>query len=90
VGKKAACVARPQKVQQEKKLAYPIKEEAQEEERKKSRVEEEKAQLLELGWCTKEVVVLYLTCERCKSQGCHVEDNRGQGVIFRRKLKEMK
>jgi len=30
---------------------------------------------------TKEVVVLYLVCERCGERGCHVEDNRGQGVI---------
>jgi len=29
----------------------------------------------------KEVVVLYLVCERCRERGCHVEDNRGQGVI---------
>ena len=34
--------------------------------------------------------MLYLTCERCGSQGCHVEDNRGQGVISRKKLKEIK
>jgi len=36
------------------------------------------------------VIVLYLTCERYGSQGCYVEDNRGQGVISRRKLEEMK
>jgi len=29
----------------------------------------------------REVVVSYLTCGRCGSQGCYVEDNRGQGVI---------
>jgi len=28
-----------------------------------------------------EVVVLYLVCKRCGERGCHVEDNRGQGVI---------
>jgi len=37
-----------------------------------------------------EVIVSYLTCERCGSQGCYVEDNRGQEVISRRKLEEMK
>ena len=47
-------------------------------------------QLLELGQCTEEVIVLYLTCERCRSQGYHVEDNRGQGVISRKKLEEIK
>jgi len=41
----------------------------------------EEAQLLELGWMTKEVVVLYLVCERCGEWRCYVEDNRGQGVI---------
>jgi len=46
--------------------------------------------LLELGWCTEEVIVSYLTCERCRKQGCHVEDNRGQGVISREKLEEIK
>jgi len=37
-----------------------------------------------------EVVVLYLICERCRSQGYHIEDNREQEVITRKKLKEMK
>jgi len=36
------------------------------------------------------VVVSYLTCERCESQRCYVEDNKGQGVISKRKLEEMK
>ena len=47
-------------------------------------------QLWDLGWCTREVVVSYLVCEKCGEKRCHVEDNRGQGVIFRRKLEEMK
>jgi len=34
-----------------------------------------------LGWYTKEVVVLYVECERCGQKGCQVEENRGQGVI---------
>ena len=34
--------------------------------------------------------MLYITCERCGSQRCHVEDNREQRVISRRKLEEMK
>ena len=50
----------------------------------------EKAYLLELGWYTKEVVVSYLVCEMYRSQGCHVEDNREQGVISKRKLEGMK
>jgi len=41
----------------------------------------DKACLLELGWYTKEVIVLYVECERCGQKGCQVEENRGQGVI---------
>ena len=46
--------------------------------------------LLELGWYTEEVIVLYLVCEECGKQGCHVEENKRQGVISRRKLEELK
>ena len=41
----------------------------------------DEACLLELGWYTKEVVVLYVECERCGQKGYQVEENRGQGVI---------
>jgi len=37
--------------------------------------------LLELGWYTEEVIVTYMECERYGEKGCHVEENRGQGVI---------
>jgi len=37
--------------------------------------------LLELGWYTEEVIVTYLECEKCGRKGCHMEENRGQGVI---------
>jgi len=37
--------------------------------------------LLELGWYTKEVIVLYVEYERCRQKGYQVEENRGQGVI---------
>ena len=50
----------------------------------------DKACLLELGWYTKEVVVLYLVCKECRKQGCYVEENRGQGVISRRQLEKLK
>ena len=36
------------------------------------------------------MVVSYLTYEKCRSQECHMEDNKGQGVISRKKLEEMK
>jgi len=38
----------------------------------------------------REVVVLYLACERCGNQGCYIEDNRGQEVISKRKLEGIK
>jgi len=47
------------------------------------------ARLFDLGWMTEEVVVLYLVCIRCGEQGCHVEDNRGQEVISRRRLEQL-
>jgi len=79
---------------EEEKAARPVKGEAQQE-RKRTSVEKlriraevycgkgvpEEAQLFELGWTTKEVVVSYLICEGCGERGCHVEDNKGQGVI---------
>jgi len=46
------------------------------------------ARLLEIGWMTKEIVVLYLTC-KCREKGSHVEDNQGQGVIPFWKWKEL-
>jgi len=80
---------------EEEKTARPVKGEAQQEEWKRTLMEKlriraevycgkgvpEEVQLLELGWMMKEVVVLYLVCEGCGEQGCHVKDNRGQGVL---------
>jgi len=39
------------------------------------------AELWELGWRGQEAVVTYLRCQKCGEGGCHVEDDRGQGVI---------
>jgi len=36
------------------------------------------------------MIVLYLVCERCGKKGCYVEENRGQEVISRKRLEEMK
>jgi len=41
----------------------------------------EEALLLELGWCTKEVIVTYVQCKRYKEKGCHMKKKRRQGVI---------
>ena len=78
---------------EEEKAVRPAKREAQQEWRRSSIEELRKkaeehcgkgvpreAQLLELEWMTKEIVVLYLTC-KYGEKGSHVEDNRGQGVI---------
>jgi len=46
--------------------------------------------LLELEWYTEEVIVSYLVCEECGKQGCHVEENREQEVISKKKLEELK
>ena len=44
----------------------------------------EEVHLLELGQCIREVIVTYIEYERCRQKGCHVEENRGQGVILNR------
>jgi len=87
--KEAAHVAKPREVQQGWRRSS-VEELRKRAEEHCGRGVPEKVQLLELKWCTREVVVLYLTCERCESQGCHIKDNRGQGVIPRRKWEEIK
>jgi len=85
----------------EEKAARPTKGEAQQEWRRSSIEELRKkaeehcrkgipreAQLLELGWMTEEVVVLYLTC-KCREKGSHIENNWGQEVIPFWKWKEL-
>jgi len=41
----------------------------------------EEVYLLELGWYTKEVIVMYVQCERCGEKECHVKENKRQGMI---------
>ena len=85
-----AHMAKPQEVQQEEWRRSSIEELRKRAEEHCGKGVPGKAQLLELGWYTKEVVVSYLLCERCRSQGCHIENNREQEVISRRKLEGMK
>jgi len=81
VVEETAYVAMPQKVQQKEWRRSPVhvlRQKAQE------HCEEgipDEACLLELGWYTKEVIVSYVECERCGQKGCHMEENREQGVI---------
>jgi len=85
----------------EEKAVCSIKRKAQQEWRRSSmeelrkRTEEhcekgvpEEARLLEIGWMTEEIVVLYFSC-KCGEKGSHVEDNQGQGVIPFWKWKEL-
>ena len=41
----------------------------------------EEAHLLELEWCTREIIVIYVQYEEYREKRCHIEENRGQGVI---------
>jgi len=100
-GKAQECGKKEIRRVEEKEAARPRKGEVQQEWKRSSteelrkRAEEHcrkgvprEAQLLELGWMTREVVVSYLTC-KCGEKGSHVEDNQGQGVIPFWKWKEL-
>jgi len=50
----------------------------------------EEADLFELGWSNREVVVSYLTCEDCGKKGHHVAEDRGQGVVKEKEWEELK
>jgi len=84
VEEEVVCVAMSQKAQQKewkRSLVHILQQRAQE------HCEEgipDKACLLELGWHTKEVIVLYVECEKCGQKGCHIEENKGQRVILDR------
>jgi len=78
---KVARVVMPQKVQQKEWRRSPVHVLQQ-------KVQEycregilDEACLLELGWYTREMIVLYVECERCGQKGCHIEENREQEVI---------
>jgi len=77
---KAACVAKPQEVQQGWKKSS-IEELRKRAEEHCGRGILEETRLLELGWYTRETIVTYVEYERCRKKGCHMEENRGQGMI---------
>ena len=72
-------------MQQGKWRRSPVEELRKKAENHCSKGVPEKVLLLELEWCTKEVIVTYIQCKRCGKKGCHVEENRRQGVIKDRK-----
>jgi len=76
-----AHVAMPQKAWQKewrRSLVHVLRQKAQEH---CGEGIPDEACLLELGWYTREVIVLYVECKRCGRKRYHVEENREQGVI---------
>jgi len=41
--------------------------------------------LIELGWYIEEVIVIYLECEWYRRKGSYMKENRGQGVLKRKR-----
>ena len=37
--------------------------------------------MIELGWYTEEVIVMYLECKWCRKKGSYMKENRGQEVL---------
>jgi len=78
---KAAHVVNPQKAQQEEKRRSSENALRQRAFEHCGEGVPEKADLFELGWSNREVIVSYLTCEDCGKKSHHVAENRGQGVV---------
>jgi len=88
VEKRAACVARPQKAQQEKRLAHSLRRKVQEHSSvwgmpPKGTVLEER------GWKTKEMIVTFVKCGGCEYKDTRTEENRGQGFISEKQLRNL-
>jgi len=47
------------------------------------------ALLLERGWITKEVVVMYMDCRGYKGKGVQIYKNQGQGFLLERQVRNM-
>jgi len=80
----AAHMAMPQKAQQKEWKRSPVHALRQRAQEHCGEGIPDKVCLLELGWYTKEVIVSYVECEKCGQKGCHMEENKGQGVILDR------
>jgi len=102
-GKAQECNEKKEVRRVEKRVAYPVKREAQQEEWKRSSWEVLKkrakwccgptvpqdAELWELGWQGQGAVVTYLKCPRYGKGECYVEDDQGQGVVPHWKREKM-
>ena len=84
----AACVAKLQKAQQERRPEHPIWKKVQEYYREES-MPPKGALLLERGWITKEVVVMYMDCRGYKGKGVQTYKNQGQGFLLERQVRNM-
>jgi len=78
-GSKAAYMAEPQEVQQGWKRSS-IEELRKRTKKHYSKIVSQEARLLELEWCTEEVIVTYVQCERWGEKRYYVEENRKQRV----------
>jgi len=86
--KEAAHVARPQKAQQERRLACPIWEKVQEY-CGEWNAPLEGALLLERGWIMREVVAIYVDCGGCEDKGVQTYENQGQGFLLEKQVRNM-
>jgi len=87
---KVVCVVNPQKAQQEERrrsLENALRQRAFEH---CGEGVPEEADLFEMGWSNREVVVSYLTCKDCRKKGHHVAEDKGQGVVKRKEWEELK
>ena len=85
---KKAYVVRPQKTQQKRRLTCSIQEKTQEYCEEKS-MPPEGILLLERGWLTEEVVLMYVDCRGYKGKKVQIYENQGQGLLLKRQVRNI-
>ena len=83
-----AHVARPQKVQQERRPACSTQEKTQEYCNKWS-ILPKGTLLLKRGWIIEETVVMYIDCRECKGKGIQTHKNQEQRFLLERQIKNI-
>ena len=81
-------MARPQKVQQERRPVYPIWEKVQEYYREWN-MPLEGALLLERRQIIREVVAIYIDCGGCEGKRIQTYENQGQGFLLKKQVKNI-
>jgi len=81
-------MAIPQKAQQEKRLAHSLWRKAQEYSGTQG-MPPKGAALEKKGWRTKREVVTFVECGGCKYKGTKTKENRGQGFITGKQLRNL-